>query len=511
MSDWTYGYRADIDYTYGYYAELNPLRISLSLLAAGISPPEISTACELGFGQGLSVNMHAAASSTDWYGTDFNPSQAAFAQHLAGASGAKVKLFDEAFEQFCNRTDLPDFDFIGVHGIWSWISDANRRFMVDFIRRKLKVGGVLYMSYNTFPGWAAMVPVRHLLSQHAEVMAAQGRGILSRIDAALEFADKLGELNPAYLRANPGIEERLKKIKGQNRQYLAHEYFNQEWQPMAFADMGNWLETAKLNYACSAHFLDNVDPVNLSRESQTFLKEIPDAMFRETVRDFMVNQQFRRDYWARGVRRLSVLEQVEAVRKLRVMLINPRADVTLKANGAMGEASMSDAIYSPILDALADQKAHTIADIEKAIKGKTITLPQLVEALLVLSGKGDLVLVQSDVAAAAAQKSAQRLNHHLMGVARGNNTINYLASPMTGGGIPVERLQQLFMLAIREGKKAQSEWATSAWDLLKSQGHRVLKDGKPIEGDKENLTEIETRAGEFAAKRLPILKALMVA
>jgi Predicted methyltransferase regulatory domain/Methyltransferase domain len=510
MSDWTYGYRADIDYTYGYYSELNPLRTSLALLAAGIAPPEMTTACELGFGQGLSVNLHAAASGTDWYGTDFNPSQAAFAQHLAAASGAKAKLFDEAFEQFCARTDLPDFDFIGVHGIWSWISDANRRAMVDFIRRKLRVGGIVYMSYNTYPGWAAMVPVRHLLAQHAEVMAAQGRGITSRIDAALDFAEKLVALNPSYMRANPGVAERLKKIKAQNRQYLAHEYFNQDWQPMAFADMGNWLETAKLTYACSAHFLDNVDAVNLSRDQQTFLKDIPDAMFRETVRDFMVNQQFRRDYWAKGVRRLSVLEQVEAVRKLRVILINPRADVTLKANGAMGEATMADAIYTPVLDVLTDQKAHLIGDIEKSLKGKPITLPQLIEALLVLSGKSDLVLVQSDVVAAAAQKSTQRLNHHLMGLARGNNTINYLASPMTGGGVPVERLQQLFLLSIRDGKKQPSDWAKLAWDLLKSQGHRVLKDGKAIESDGDTLIEIEARATEFATKRLPILKTLMV-
>jgi len=44
---------------------------------------------------------------------------------------------------------LPDFDYIGLHGIWSWISDENRQVIVDFIRKKLKVGGVLYISYNT--------------------------------------------------------------------------------------------------------------------------------------------------------------------------------------------------------------------------------------------------------------------------------------------------------------------------------------------------------------------------
>jgi malate synthase len=40
-------------------------------------------------------------------------------------------------------------------------------------------------------------------------------------------------------------------------------------------------------------------------EQQAFLKEIPDAHFRESARDFMVNQQFRRDYWVKGARKLA--------------------------------------------------------------------------------------------------------------------------------------------------------------------------------------------------------------
>jgi hypothetical protein len=62
VNDWTDGYVADIEYTYGYFGELNPLRTALLFLNAGLMPPKIQTACELGFGQGVSVNVHAAAS-----------------------------------------------------------------------------------------------------------------------------------------------------------------------------------------------------------------------------------------------------------------------------------------------------------------------------------------------------------------------------------------------------------------------------------------------------------------
>ena len=170
------------------------------------------------------------------------------------------------------------------------------------------------ISYNTQPGWAAMAPMRDLLTEHSEVMGVNGQGLVSRIDGVLAFAEKLLATNPTYARANPQVPERLKKIKEQNRNYLAHEYFNRDWLPMPFSRMANWLAQAKLSYACPAHYLDHIDALNLTAEQQALLKEIPDAMFRQTVRDFCVNQQFRRDYWVKGPRRLGAVAQAEALR-----------------------------------------------------------------------------------------------------------------------------------------------------------------------------------------------------
>ena len=238
MSDWTAGDVADVGYTFGVYAELNPQRIQLAFLMAGLVPPQNGTACELGFGQGMSVNIHAAASVTEWHGTDFNPSQAAFARELADASGANAHLNDQSFAEFCSRDDLPEFDFIGLHGIFSWISDENRHIIVDFIRRKLKVGGVLYISYNTQPGWAPMAPVRDLLTEHASVMGAAGSGSLARVDQSFGFVDRLFATNPLFLRANPNAKTSFDKAKAQNPAYLAHEYFNRDWVPIALSAHG---------------------------------------------------------------------------------------------------------------------------------------------------------------------------------------------------------------------------------------------------------------------------------
>ncbi len=511
MSDWTAGYVADISYTYGYYKELNPQAVRLSFLNNGLVPPESVTACELGFGQGVSTNLHAAGSITEWYGTDFNPTQASFAKALGEVSGAKIHLFDESFSEFSIRRDLPDFDYIGLHGIWSWISDENRTVIVDFIRRKLKVGGVLYISYNTLPGWASAVPLRHLLTEHAEVMAAPGRGIVTRIDAALEFAEKLFSLNPRYTLANPQVADRLKSMKDQNRHYLAHEYFNRDWHPMHFATMAAWLEPAKLSYACSANYLDHVSELNFTAEQKAFLNEIPDLHFRESVRDFIVNQQFRKDYWVKGPRRIDPLEQSETLRQQKIILTTHRPDVSLKITTSLGEANLSKEIYTPILDVLADHRAHSLGQIEQALKSQSNPFGQVHQAVMVLAGIGHVCAVQDEHIVSKARRQTDRLNANLMNKARGSNDVSFLASPVIGGGVGISRFEQLFLLALEQGKKTPKEWADFVWQILSGQGQKILKEGKTLETPEENLKEMEGQAKVFAEKKLPILKALQIA
>ena len=470
----------------------------------------MGAACELGFGQGLSANLHAAGSLTTWHGTDFNPAQAGFAQELAHVAGTGAQLVDEAFADFCARPDLPEFDYIGLHGIWSWISDENRAVIVDFIRRKLAVGGVLYISYNTLPGWAAFAPMRHLMTEHAEVIGAEGRGIVSRINDAIDFADKLLATNPLFSRANPLVGERINKLKEQNRHYLAHEYFNRDWHPMHFATMADWLSPAKVQYACSANYLDHIEILNLTADQQTFLREIPDPMFRESVRDFMVNQQFRKDYWVKGARKLSTLEQAETLRSQKVMLVAHRPDVSLRLSGALGEATMSEAAYNPILDLLADHKVKTLAQIETGVSAKGVNFAQVVQAVMALIGAGHLVPVQDEVVITKAKKATDKVNAYLIDKARGSSEISYLGSPVSGGGVAVGRFPKLFLLALSQGKKRPEDWAQLAWEVLAKQGQRLVRDGATLERAEDNLAELTAQASVFAEKELPMLSALQI-
>lgn len=508
---WNAGYVTDVNYTFGYYPELNSDRAVYALTSAGFRAPTVRNACELGFGQGMSIAIHAAAQpNVQWWGTDFNPTQAAFAQDLVAKSGTSAKLYDEAFAQFCARDDLPEFEFIALHGIWTWISDDNRSVIVDFIRRKLAVGGVLYISYNTLPGWAAAAPLRHIMKQHAEVMGAPAAGVTQRIDDALAFMEKLFAVDPAYARNNAIAVERFNGLKTQNRNYMAHEYMNRDWRPMYFSDLADWLEPTKLTYAAAAPLLEQQESVNMLPTQSAVLAEVTDPSFRETVRDYITGQQFRRDLWIRGPRRMTPIEHAELLRTKRFILTTPRAEVPLKLSAAQGEVTLQEGVYNPILDFMADHQIRTFAQIELGMQSAAgLTLPQVAAAISVLIGMGVLAPVQDDKAIAKAKPTVEKLNKTLINMSRSRSDIPYLASAVTGCGYAVNRLEQIFLFARAQGAKSVSEWAATAWELLSSQGQRLMREQKELTTNEENLAELLERAQAFE-RRLPLLKQLGV-
>ena len=510
MNNWHAGYTAETAYTYGYYTELNPLRTQLLLLNSGIQPPKVGVACELGFGQGMTVNVHAAASGARWHGTDFNPAQTAFAQEMAEASGNGAQLSEQSFQHFCTRTDLPDFDYIALHGIWSWISPENQAHIADFLARKLKPGGVLYVSYNTQAGWAAMAPIRDLMAEHSRVLSAPGQGLLSRVDHALSFVNRMMETKPRYLQANPTIATRLQQIGALDHNYLAHEYFNDYWQPVSFSAIRPVLSAAKLEFAGSAAYPDHVPALNLTPEHMAFLTQIPDATFRETTCDFLVNRQFRQDYWVKGARRLSAHEQGVALRAVRIMLVAPREQITMKVVGMLGEADMDQSIYGPLLDLLGDYQPHSLGELQQRLPAHIGELGALLQMVLVLAHKSCISPVQDDAAIAQARPTSDKLNRHLLQKALGRTDLAVLASPVTGGGVGVLHLQQLFLLARQEGHLTPDAWASYTWQAFRTLQQTMMRDGKVLTTDEDNLAEIALHAESFRNGGLPILQALGV-
>ena len=502
---WNEGYFTDVGYTYGYYRELSPAFQRFCLLIRGYTPPEegISTHCELGYGQGIAINIHAAVTQGTFYGTDFNPEHAAHALKIAEKAGNGAMLYDDSFEGLLER-NLPQFDSISLHGIWTWVSRENHKVIVEFLKQKLKPGGIVYNSYNCFPGWSPSYPLRQVFALYDRFSTQKG-GVAERIDGALKFAEGLIQSKPAYLSLVPTLESKLKTIMANDRHYLAHEYFNREWNCMYFSDVVDALAAAKVEFACSANPVDLIDEVNLLPEWTDFLRKIENRIMREQIRDYFVNQQFRKDLFLRGGVRLKAGEQMELLAKIRFVLVRLAKDIPMTVTGTLGEVSLKEDIYKPIIETLAEEAyaPKTIAQILG--KNPTLDFGKVLQAVIVLTHYGYACPCQDESTISQVRNKCERLNAELCDRARHSGAITYLASPVVGGGVLVDRIYQLFITAIKKGIANAPEYA---WINLSNAGEVILKDGKPLEGKEANLQELQAKFKKFSTEDSVILRSV---
>ncbi|MES2979218.1 MAG: class I SAM-dependent methyltransferase [Pseudomonadota bacterium] len=500
MREGSEGYMAEMDYVHSYDRHVNPVHMQFCMAASGQAHRPITTACELGYGQGIPVNVHAAASRVRWHGTDFLPEHARFARQLARESGSALELADQSFRDYCQRGDLPDFDYIVVHGIWSWVSDENRRVLVDFIQRKLRAGGVLSISYNTLHGWSEMHPMRDLLNQIAHAPAKAQDEISHRIDAALDFSDALIASTPRIAQ-NPELMDRLRSMRTGKRRYIAGEYFGREWHPMSFGQVSDWLMPAGLGFACSADHLPAMDARRLTSAQEDLLSSCPSVALQQSVRDYQLGTQFRRDYWVRRETEAWSPALAQNLETSHVVLVGPAVNLL--------EPPMLGAAYGEV--ELAGLKA--LAD--KMEKHEACLMGDLLEAMTCAGATRDraLQLVCGCVEAgsfAAAQAPADRpdtggslrLNEALLRLKHSDAHALYLATPVTGGAVEVERAARWLLQVRNADPEAPEAWAQAAYHAMCADGQTV----EPLKAEPRARTDMLadlTRQAENAGRDNP--------
>lgn len=296
----TSAYVQDIPYTWSFFDYQSPLLLSYVARLNGFEMPPIDqpfSYCDLGCGNGVSVNLLAAAyPQGQFYGVDFNTEHISNAQACADqASVSNATFIDASFDNF-TKSNPPKFDYIALHGIYSWVGADVRTQVRALIDKTLKPGGLVYVCYNSLPGWSELIPLWKMMQAYTAHLEVDS---ISKARIGLEKMVELRDSGAKYFRANPSASRFLDRLLKRDPNYVAHEFCNACFEPQYFMDVAQQMQEIGLTFAGTAKIHRNNTANILNPKHKAHLNDARDLLDRESRVSFIRNEFFRRDIYIR--------------------------------------------------------------------------------------------------------------------------------------------------------------------------------------------------------------------
>ena len=465
MDDWTDGYVTELPYSVNHFPEMAPAHLRLALLQAGLAAPRIDadfTYLELGFGQGLGLNMLAAVHPQGrFFGNDFMPAHVAAAQSLATQAGLdNLQLMQDSFAQLHDR-DLPPMDFIVLHGVYTWVDAENRALIVELIARLLKPGGVVYVSYNSMPGWANKAPLQRLMSEAAK-RQTEGSA-LQRFHAARDLLEQLDAAGAAFFASNPGARTALRDITNASDAYLLHEFAPRGWTPFYYTDVAVDLARAGLQFAASAKLFSNFPHWSLPAASRALIDATEDAGMRELLRDFAVQTPLRRDVFVRSPRTLGAADIKQEDNSTLLALQRPLASCARNVRTPTAALRLEDDVVDVLLAALTNGPKNIAALMSLPALANTSppSIRETLDLMLCLGYLGPATALQAET-----RTRAHALNKALLKRLHAGERLSGLVSPAHSAGVAIAYHDLLFLAAQQIGESNAEALASYAQAVL---------------------------------------------
>lgn len=271
------GYVTDVPYTRGFFPQLAPAWLDFTATISGTSPPTRRDGfawCEMGCGQGMTTAILAATHPGGRFvSIDLMPEHINLASRFAAGADIGNATFLVA--------DIADdpmggakFDYIVAHGLYSWIDASAQAALRRFIDRHLSPGGLVYLSYNAMPGWAADLPFQRLA---VALGRDQGGDSTARFQVALKSIRALMDAGAPSLVSGTMAAPILEQEARFPQAYLAHEYMGAHWQPLFVTEVRAAMAEIDLVPAGSATLAENFNSFVLRRAERECSRRLTTA------------------------------------------------------------------------------------------------------------------------------------------------------------------------------------------------------------------------------------------
>ncbi len=186
--------------------------------------------------------------------------------------------------------DLGRFDFIIVHGLYSWVPAPVRDRVLAICRDHLAAGGIAYVSWNALPGWHTRAVMRDMLRYRVRAETDPK----TRLALAYRFLERFG----AGLAAEAGdlaalLAAEVDYLRRAPPSYLYHEYLVETNEPILFADFADHAGRHGLQYVADVD-LHTLLPHTLGEAARAAVADIADRIERIQAMDFLRARRFHR-------------------------------------------------------------------------------------------------------------------------------------------------------------------------------------------------------------------------
>ena len=264
----------------------------------GLSPAPASTARILEIGSSYGGNLISQAlfyPKATFTGIEIAPTQVSVGKTYIDQLGiTNLNLLEGDVNE--SHDHLGTYDYIIAHGFYSWVDEETKDNFLRLCKEHLAENGILYMSYNTYPGWHKMDSVRALLEfankdidtlNHREKVR-HGKTVASKLGALMLEYDTVKNQQASFLQS-------LRQTLQKQDCYVGHDHLEPVNTPVYFHQCMDHMAEHGFTYLCDCD-LNLSFPDVYDETLRTQLQELAphDPLAREQYIDFILNTAFRK-------------------------------------------------------------------------------------------------------------------------------------------------------------------------------------------------------------------------
>ncbi|HTQ15023.1 MAG TPA: class I SAM-dependent methyltransferase [Rhizomicrobium sp.] len=430
--------------------EMAPSFIDHACLVNGYAPPPGSPLgegvdagfayCELDCGAAVTETLLAACNPLgDFHAIDARADMLEQGRALAKDGGARNITFHHAGIEAALEKTLPAFDYIVVNNIYTWVPLRERALILAFVRKFLKPGGALYLSYNARPGWNRLDPFRRVFREATRGVKAEPA---QRLNAARDLYARFMEARAPGISSTGLTADAFAALGEIPLEALAADYVNEFAEPMYVTDVMADFSAVDCVLTGSAGMPESLTVLMNHEPFKSILEKMPAPSGRELAKDLLLDTRYRRDVFVRGGRRIAGDNRDMVMNGLAFALERPAAEIRFAAAMPFGRIQF-DNPHAHAIVALLEKGPRTLGElVGQAIEAKSD--PQAVvsnvHALLLSAQIRPVYRAMPDSAKGArAMQGAVRAR-----AARADSAIGFLPSPF-GTAFLAPVADQIFM------------------------------------------------------------------